>query len=127
MFFKTCLNFQLTNVLPVKRTKADFRNPVSVNPSTSNVSLSNSSLLLKVESAWKEFCFESDVNEKNFESLIASTKEKNKLNKMARIVCSAIKTIMPETDDSTVDKEFLSQIIKTIRDEELLYKVIFFF
>lgn len=81
---------------------------------------------MKIEDTWKEFCFESEVTAKNFESLIDAFKEKNKLNKVACIVCSAIKTIIPETDDSVVDKEFLSQIIKTIRDEEHLYKVILY-
>lgn len=55
--------------------------------------------------------------------LITSTKDKNKPNKMARVVCGAIKTIMPENEESILDKEFLSQIIKTIRDEEHLFKV----
>lgn len=79
--------------------------------------------LLPVDTTWKEFSGDIEVNAKNFESIIAGALEKNKPNRMARTVCGAVKFILNTGDVNMMDKDFINLVIKTVKEDERLIKV----
>ncbi|KAH7720129.1 Integrator complex subunit 1 [Aphelenchoides avenae] len=76
---------------------------------------------LETDPTWREFPGELAVNAKNFDDLFSAAKTKEKPNKMARVLCAAIRTITGK-GDVMADNGFVNSIVKVLQSEGAIQK-----
>ncbi|KAI1716346.1 integrator complex subunit 1 [Ditylenchus destructor] len=108
-----------------KRPRLDFKGVAvsSVGPSTSTAGTSGTGLRLQLDmdlSSWKEFA-SLETGASDFITNITDAKEKNKPNRMARLVCSAARQQLSVAADD-VNIPFLGNIVRVVREEEYMMK-----